>query len=92
VELTVTNSGRRRAAFNVDLRVHFVKASGTTTPKVFKMKAVELAAGASTRLTKSISLAQHTTRTHHPGRHDVDVVVNGTVERIGAFTLLRAHG
>ena len=90
IELTVTNTGTRRAAFNVDLRVHFVKANGSTSPKVFKMGTPTLARGSSTRLTKSISLAQHTTRTHHPGRHEVDVVINGTAEPIGAFSLLRA--
>ena len=70
--------------------MHFVKANGTTSPKVFKMGQTTLAAGTSTRLTKAISLAQHTTRTHHPGRHDVDVVINGTAEPVGAFTLRRA--
>ena len=90
IELTVTNTGTRRAAFNVDLRVHFVKANGSTSPQVFKMGTPTLAGGSSTRLTKSISLAQHTTRTHHPGRHEVDVVINGTAEPIGAFSLLRA--
>jgi 3-methyladenine DNA glycosylase AlkC len=89
IELTVTNDGKRRAAFNVDLRVHFVKANGQTSPKVFKMGQATLAAGTSIGLTKSISLAQHTTRTHHPGRHDIDVVINGTAEPIGGFTLRR---
>ncbi len=89
IELMLMNEGRSKAAFNVDLRVHFVKASGTTSPKVFKMKAVELAAGRSATLTRSVSLAQHTTRTHHPGTHAVDVVVNGAVEATGSFTLRR---
>jgi 3-methyladenine DNA glycosylase AlkC len=61
----------------VDLRVHFVKASGNTSPKVFKLKTLDLQPGASEQLTKRISLAQHTTRTHYPGRHRVEVVVNG---------------
>jgi 3-methyladenine DNA glycosylase AlkC len=89
IELTVTNTGRRRASFNTDLRIHFVKATGRTSPKVFKMGTADLAAGSSTRLTKSVSLAQHSTRTHHPGRHDVEAIVNGTAHPVGSFTLLR---
>ena len=85
---TVKNTGKVRAAFNVDLRVHFVKANGRGAPKVFKLRAVTLEPGASARLVKTISLAQHSTRTHHAGEHAVEVVVNGRIEPIGSFSLV----
>jgi 3-methyladenine DNA glycosylase AlkC len=87
VRCTVTNRDQETAAFNVDLRVHFVKANGSVSPKVFKVKVVELSPGASTELAKSISLAQHSTRTHYPGKHAVELVVNGVIEPIGSFTV-----
>jgi 3-methyladenine DNA glycosylase AlkC len=89
VRCTITNTGKDVAAFNVDLRVHFVKANGGTGPKVFKVKAVELAPRTSVELTKSISLVQHSTRTHYPGTHLVELVVNGVTEPIGSFTVRR---
>jgi hypothetical protein len=70
----------------VDLRIHFVKARGAS-PKVFKMKAIELAPRESLRLAKKVSLAQMTTRRHYPGKHAVEVVVNGRAEPLGMFEL-----
>jgi hypothetical protein len=87
ISLTVGNRGERRAAFNVDLRVHFVKANGGTSPKVFKVRSVELGAGERATLSKLISLRQHTTRTHYPGEHAVEVVVNGDPHPAGSFVL-----
>jgi 3-methyladenine DNA glycosylase AlkC len=79
---TLRNSTRDPAAFNVDLRVHFVKANGGTSPKVFRVRELILGPGERRNLSKLVSVRQQTTRTHHPGRHDVEVVVNGaTVAR-----------
>jgi hypothetical protein len=87
ISVVVGNAARRRAAFNVDLRVHFVKASGVTSPKVFRIREVELEPGARIGSSKSVSLQQQTTRTHHPGSHRVEVVVNGTAHAAGSFEL-----
>lgn len=73
----------------VDLRVHFVKANGKTSAKVFKLK--ELALGAETvRLRKKISLKEMTTRRHYAGSHPVELVINGRTRPIGAFSLKEA--
>ena len=79
----VANEGSTTAKLLVDLRVHFVKANGKPSPKVFKLKQLQLEPRASARLTKTISLAQHTTRTHYPGHHRVEVLVNGGASRTG---------
>ncbi len=72
----------------VDLRVHYVKASGRTSPKVFKLKEVELAPREVVRFSKRLSLAQLTTRTHYAGKHQVEVLVNGRAYSIGSFQLV----
>lgn len=89
VEVTVENRGARAVAVVLDLVVHFVKRDGRARPKVFKGRTGRLAAGERLVVTKGISLAQHTTRTHHPGRHAVDVCVNGRTRGRGTFTLRR---
>lgn len=76
----------------VDLRVHFVKANGSSAAKVFKLAAVELDAGSSVSLRKTITLAQLTTRRHYPGQHRVDLQMNGVASPLGAFTLRDATG
>ncbi len=63
----------------VDLIVHFVKANGSTSPKVFKGAERMLEAGSEAQIKKTISIAQHSTRTHYPGTHRVEVQLNGIV-------------
>lgn len=72
----------------VDLRVHYMKANGRPSPKIFKLKQVEVAPRAAVEVKKRVSLAQLTTRTHYPGRHMADVVVNGRAYPLGAFDLV----
>lgn len=69
----------------VDLAVHFVKARGHVSPKVFKLKRLSLPAGGQVELQASVSLAVHSTRVPQPGTHAVDVLVNGRALRAGAF-------
>ena len=71
----------------VDLRVQYVKASGVRNPKVFKLKTVELAPRETVPVRKALSLAQLTTRTHYPGRHAVEVLINGQAYPLGTFDL-----
>jgi 3-methyladenine DNA glycosylase AlkC len=75
----------------VDIAVHFVKASGIVRPKVFKLKRVTLPARGRVDLKTSISLAVHTTRKPRPGRHAIDVIVNGTATRVGSFDVIPAR-
>lgn len=81
----VLNEGREPAKVVLALRVHFVKARGGTSPKSFKLPTAEIGPGESVMLTKTVSLAQQTTRTHYPGEHRVEVVVNGEARPLGAF-------
>jgi hypothetical protein len=67
----------------VDVAVHFIKARGESAPKVFKIKRVALPPRGHVKLRTSFSLAVHATRVPQPGRHAVDVVVNGLVKPAG---------
>ena len=89
IAFDVTNTGSRRQRILVDFRIHFVKANGKATPKVFKLKALELGPRESVSIAKSVSLAEMTTRKHYPGTHAVDVVLNGVVVTLGTFELVR---
>jgi 3-methyladenine DNA glycosylase AlkC len=88
IRFTVTNTGHDDASFNVDLKVHFVKAGGRSSGKVFKVRQVDLAPRQGMQLQKVVSLAQHTTRTHYPGDHPVEVVVNGRGVPAGIFRVV----
>ena len=77
IEVSLINPSDEPAAVLVDLRVDFVKADGALRPKVFKGSERRIEPGESATVRKSVSLAQHSTRTHHPGTHGVEVMVNG---------------
>jgi len=87
IELTIDNPSADVCGALVDLRVHFVKANGSTSPKVFKGAELNLDAGSSGTIRKTISVAQHSTRKHYPGEHAVEVMINGRVEPVGSFSL-----
>jgi len=84
-DMTNTASQQQRAL--VDFRIHFIKANGKSRPKVFKLKIVNLKPRETVRLSKTISLAELTTRKHYPGTHQVDVVINGSIRVMGKFEL-----
>jgi hypothetical protein len=69
----------------VDLVVHFVKASGATSAKVFKGGVRALGSGGSASFGCTVSLAVHTTRTPYPGWHAVEAQMNGVRTPIGGF-------
>ena len=73
----------------VDFAVHYIKANGQSRAKVFKLKTLDLAAHATQRVGKQISLAEMSTRKHYPGLHRVEAIVNGQAQAIGSFELLQ---
>jgi 3-methyladenine DNA glycosylase AlkC len=75
----------------VDAAVHFVKARRKTAAKVFKITRSTLAPRQRVDLRASFSLAVHTTRVPKPGRHAVDVIVNGHAIRAGFFDVVEVR-
>lgn len=71
----------------VDYAVHHVKANGAARPKVWKGWSLELPPRGARELERRHSLAVVTTRRLHPGRHAVDLLVNGEIVASSAFTL-----
>ena len=73
----------------VDYAVHFVKANGESRPKVFKLRRLTLEPRAKVDLNGSVSFAQMTTRTHYPGRHRLEIIVNGRRQAHGSVVVER---
>ncbi len=90
IEFELVNRLPRNQRVLVDLRVHYMKASGKTSSKVFKLKTIELAPKAALGFGKKLSLADLTTRKHHPGAHVVEVLLNGRAVKLGGFELGKA--
>ncbi len=88
IEVEVENLSDEEVPVLIDLRVHFVKANGSTSPKVFKGAMLTLEPGGATTVRKTISLAQHSTRKHYPGPHRFEVMINGSTHPGAGFELL----
>lgn len=79
LNLGLTHSGSEAQDAVIDYRIHFLKANGKSSPKVFKWTARSFAPGETVALTKAVSMRPVTTRTYYPGLHLVDVQVNGQI-------------
>ncbi len=72
----------------IDYAVHYVKKAGGTSRKVFKWKEITLEPNMPLDLAINRAIRNFTTRIHYPGRHEVELIVNGEVLATGAFELL----
>lgn len=61
----------------IDYRIHFLTKKGKLKPKVFKIKVLSLKKGKSTIINKKHPLKKMTTKALYPGRHQVELQING---------------
>jgi 3-methyladenine DNA glycosylase AlkC len=87
IEVELHNPTPQPQRVLADLKVHYVKAHGGAAPKVFKLQTLDIAPGATVAVGKTLSLQQMTTRTHYPGAHQVELVLNGRPQPLGQFQL-----
>jgi 3-methyladenine DNA glycosylase AlkC len=71
----------------IDYRIHYVKSSGKNSAKVFKLKNMDLKGNAREQVQRSQLFKDFSTRTHHPGKHLVEILVNGKVMAQASFLL-----
>lgn len=76
-EFDLSNTGPDEARLAVDYAVHYQKANGSQSVKVFKLTALTLAAGETRTLAKRHAFRPMTTRVHHPGMHALELQING---------------
>lgn len=80
---------RKTQKLMVDYRIHYVKKGGETSPKVFKLKEIKLLVNESVFISKKQRFQDFTTRKHVPGKHKLDVLVNGEVVKRITFVVKR---
>lgn len=78
---------KRSQRLAVDYLVHYVRAGGGSSAKVFKWTEVKLPAGGVLDFMKKQTLRDFTTRRHYPGRHRVELQVNGQRVAEAVFVL-----
>lgn len=86
-ELTSTSTEDQRLV--VDYRIHYARAGGKTAAKVFKLRTFGLSAGQTARLEIRQAIRDFSTRRHYPGRHEVELIVNGLTMATSAFEIAK---
>lgn len=71
----------------IDYVIHFMKASGTQAPKVFKLTKKQLAPGKSLTVTKQHPFKPISTRTYYAGAHRLGIQINGQLWAEAEFEL-----
>lgn len=72
----------------VDYAVHYFKARGVTSKKIFKLKEITLKPGQKIAFKKTQMFKDLTTRKHHSGKHMLEILVNGKVMGAKEFKLV----
>ena len=84
---TLVSTASQAQKLVIDYAIHYVKKSGERSRKVFKLRTLELEGQAHVTLAKEQLIADFTTRVHYPGRHPVELLVNGLTVAQGQFDL-----
>ena len=77
---------KEKQKVRVEYIVHFIKANGKPSPKVFQIKEVAMQPGKHS-ITKKHTFKNMSTRKHYPGEHKFQVVVNGEAKASGVIEL-----
>jgi 3-methyladenine DNA glycosylase AlkC len=77
LELTLRNPEDAACEIVIDFVIHFVKAKGKTSAKVFKWTTATLTPQAAQTWRKQVAVRPITTRVHYPGWHALEIQVNG---------------
>lgn len=85
---TVQHDHGSPLALRVEYHVHFARASGASSRKVFQV-AERLFPPGRHAFTRRHAFADLSTRTHHPGAHRLSIALNGTEQASAALTLFR---
>jgi hypothetical protein len=85
--VTLTSAARSPQVLAIDYVVHHLRADGSTSAKVFKGWQKTLPAGGTLALERRHAVRQISIRRYYPGRHRIEVQVNGRVIAEASFDL-----
>lgn len=83
----VTNASKKPQMVRLEYGMHYLRANGTHSKKVFKISERECKPGEVIVITRKQSFRPITTRVYYPGRQKVSLIVNGKERAIADFEL-----
>ena len=85
---SLRNIGDEPQNLMIDFIARFLKANGSSAPKVFKLKKMRLAVGETATIRKRLAIRPISTRRYYPGRQRLEIQVNGRVLGGAEFELV----
>lgn len=86
----ITLKSKSKQRFVLDYAIHFMKANGQQSAKVFKLKNCSTTAKEHIQFQKKHSFKKISTRQYHPGEHALSIIVNGKEIAKRVFQLMPA--
>jgi 3-methyladenine DNA glycosylase AlkC len=84
----VVSQKNKNQKLAIDYVIYYQKKSSEISPKVFKLKELNLDASNSTSIQKKHRFEDFTTRKHYSGKHAIEIVINGTAIAKKEFELI----
>ncbi|MCE7736101.1 MAG: DNA alkylation repair protein [Candidatus Heimdallarchaeota archaeon] len=76
-EFEIQNRSKEKVNLMIDYLIHFMKHSGKTKSKVFKLSKKKLRGGEKIKFSKNHTITQLSTRKIYPGEHQIQLQING---------------
>lgn len=81
---SITSTATVTQGLLIDYHLYFQKSNGALTPKTFKITKMAIKAGETLSFSKQQPLRPMTTRVLHPGKHEIELQINGkTYPKVG---------
>ena len=87
-EFDVRSQKTKSQKLVVDYAIHYYKKTGVLSPKVFKLKELQLPGNGTVHLVKKHRFQDFTTRKHYPGKHIIEILINGIIACRKEFELI----
>ena len=87
ITLEIKSTSSKTQKLSIDYKMHYVKKNGKQLPKVFKFSEKTIDPNETIQLATTHSFQEMTTRTHYPGKHNIELMINGKSYKSVEFTL-----
>ena len=85
--LSIQSTATEKQHIVIDYAIHHVKANGKLSPKVFKLKDLQIEPGDTISISRRHTIKAITTRKYYAGEHAVEIFVNGLGRGMRKFVL-----
>ncbi|MCF8260074.1 MAG: DNA alkylation repair protein [Melioribacteraceae bacterium] len=73
----------------LEYKIHFMNKSGNYSVRIFKISESNINAAEKKEVTRNQNFADLTIRKHYPGKHKLEIVVNGITKAVQEFEVVR---